>query len=284
MATARASALAARLDALRRGGRSSVPYQEPSGVEMQTYGAWVRGAAQAARDGAAPPTGGPAGFALEVIEGQWLLREDGAPRGAGAVVLPPNAPAGAPIVEAPHTFHDVGTLPIALEAFAEGPAAALLVNTVHRAASRPGGPDGAGGGENDTAELSSDLAHAPRSFFLAAHEVLLDVRPDALVIQLHGFADGTATGAAVVLSAAGTRADPAPAARALRSELGDGVVDIAPARHPQLGGLTNVEALACRRRAARFLHVELSRSLRDRLLRDAPARAAFVRRLLASAP
>jgi hypothetical protein len=121
-----------RLDRARRGGRKTVQYREPTRVEELAHAAWVREAMAAAIEGRPPPTTAPKGFKLVDMKGLWVLRElRNTRRGAGTVVL--RAGQARPIlVEAPHTFFDRGTLPIALAVFEAQKARALLINTAHR--------------------------------------------------------------------------------------------------------------------------------------------------------
>lgn len=273
-----ASLLASRLEALRKGGRRDVPYRAPTPDEERAYSAWIEAVSRASLTGAPPSVAPPPGFALERIAGVWLLSE--APdmrRGAGALALR-IGPAAPVIVEAPHTFFDVGTLAVALDAFDAGRCRALLINTVHRYAS--GRPDAeAKEGEEDGGDAPSDVAHAASSFFLSAHRSLLAAEPGAWTVQLHGFADDRAPSVEVILSASVTSAPLGPVAARARAVLGDTI-----RRYPEeirvLGALTNVQAAASRDAGAPFLHVELSRTLRDRLAADADLRrraaAAFV--------
>jgi len=256
-------ALRARIDDLRRGGRDRVAYLPPNEEEAASYARWLRTVALAARDGTAPPTEAPPGFRVEVLPAapDFLIisEQDGARRGAGVVVLR-RGPARAVLVEAPHTFFDQGTLPLAVIGFAEHAARGLVVNTVHRFR----GP-----------EALSDVAHADASFFLLAHEVLLEAFPAILCIQLHGFSDERAPGASVILSAAGSSATPPTAGVA--AAIGGGV-RVFPDDIGDLGGTTNVQGGASRRAGAPFMHVEIARSLRDRLASD----DALARRLVAA--
>jgi hypothetical protein len=275
-------ALAARLEELRRGGRRDIPYRPPEPAEERAYSDWVLAVARAATAGEDPSAAlPPPGFVLERIHDMWLLAEvHEQRRGAGAVVLRPGA-ASPVLVEAPHTFFDVGTLPIALAAFDAGRCRALLINTVHRYASRRGDVDT--GSDDDDGGVVSDVAHAPSSFFLAAHRVLLGSAPPLRTVQLHGFADDKAPGADLILSASGTGGPVDAVATRLREVLGEGV-----RRYPQdvriLGGTKNVQAAASREAAAPFLHVEMSRSLRDRLVNDADLRRRVGAALVSPAP
>ncbi len=257
-------ALAARLEALRLGGRRDVPYRPPQPEEELAYTEWVTAVTRAAIAGETPTAAPPPGFALERVHDVWLLAEEAdGRRGAGAVAVRIGGAAPA-LVEAPHTFFDMGTLPIALAAFDAGRCRALLVNTVHRHAA--GGGD-TGAGEDDGGGFVSDVAHAPSSFFLAAHRALLGLAPAPATVQIHGFADHNAPGAGVILSASGSSAPLDGVADRLRAVVGDGVRRY-PAEVSVLGGLKNVQAAASRTAGAPFLHVEISRTLRDRLAAD----------------
>jgi hypothetical protein len=254
-----------RIDHLRRGGRDRIAYLPPIPSEALAYAIWVRTAAEAARDGAPLEGECPPGFRLEVLPAAphlWLLsEEEDARRGAGVVILRRGRAASA-LVEAPHTFFDRGTLPIALTAFESCGARALVVNTVHRFR---------------MPARSADVAHAELSFFLLAHEALLEAFPGLPCIQLHGFSEDRAPGASVILSAAGSGA--AVPAKSLRAVVGE-EVRVYPDEIRKLGGMTNVEARASRRAGAPFLHVEIARGLRDRLTADEDLARRFVHALM----
>ena len=182
-------ALRSHIDDLRRGGRDRVAYAPPTPQEAAAYKSWVKRVALAAKLGAPMPSGAPPGFELEALSvapDLWLLAErDAARRGAGAVVLR-RGDANNVVIEAPHTFFDQGTLPIALVAFDSQRARGLLVNTVHRFRAAMTRAHGAEGDEDEPrAAVSSDVAHAERSFFLDAHDALLETFPNA-TIQLTG--------------------------------------------------------------------------------------------------
>jgi hypothetical protein len=270
--------LAARLEVLRKGGRRDVSYRPPMPDEERAYSAWVQAVARAAIAGETPAVTPPPGFALERIVDVWLLSETpDMRRGAGAIAL--RIGRAAPVlVQAPHTFFDMGTLPVALDAFDGGRCRALLINTVHRYASGRGEAGGTDGDE-DANDAVSDVAHAPASFFLAGHRALLAAEAGAWTVQLHGFADDRAPGVDVILSASVTTAPLGPVAARARAVLGDSV-RLYPDEIRVLGALKNVEASASRAAGAPFLHVEMSRALRDRLGSDEALRrraaSAFV--------
>ena len=244
-----------KLAAARRAGRKGASYRIPSAAELQRTRRWL------AQLLAAPSAqAGPDGFSSErVAAGQLLIHH---PRrvGAGALVL--STPATAPwLVEVPHSYFDRRTLEVGLAVFQQMRARALLVNTVHR-----GVRQSRDGGERRSSS-ASDMAQAPQSYFQTAHEALLAASPRVVTVQFHGFADASAPGVDVIVSAADTSANIAELAASLeRLELG--AVKRYPEQVAVLGGTTNVQARSCRARKLPFIHVELSATLRDRLHGD----------------
>ena len=278
--------LSAKLQELRRGGRDTVVYVAPSEEEAEAYRAWIRDAAGRASRGEAPPESAPPGFEIDRTSGGaavWLLAEKAQHRrGAGAIALRVGPKPTPVIVEAPHTFFDAGTLPIAVAAFQRSGCRALLINTVHRYNPRLRGESSEGDGDEDGTQVSAaDVAHTARSFFLVAHEELQAVFPRAIAVQLHGFRDEVERGASVIVSAAGTRTVVGPIASSLRAVLGAPSVRVFPDDVRVLGGTTNVQARASVRSGALFVHVELSKTFRDTLVADARARDRFIDGLLA---
>lgn len=316
-------ALEERLAKLRKGGRRTITYKAPTDAEERAYAAWVRDALVAATERKEPPKKAPAGFSLRVLGDVWLLEEvRRRKRGAGVVVM--RTGRARPIfVEAPHTFHDAGTLPIALAVFEAQAARVLLVNTAHRYIDRPadaakdaGAKDekAAAGSKEKAADegdevdekdeaddekgaaveepagvdrdeaddpnvaapvVASDVAHAERSFFHAAHRELVALVKGAVTVQIHGFKDDKSEGTGVIVSAAKTNAD----AAALAARLGPAVegtkVRLYPTDVSILGGTINQQARTCRELGAPFFHIEIARTLRDGLGADKQKRARF---------
>ncbi|WP_437961895.1 hypothetical protein WME76_21120 [Sorangium sp. So ce119] len=329
-------ALGEQIAPLRKGGRRLIA-EPPDDAEDTAYVAWVAAAGLAAQNKLPPPVA-PPGFGLRAVPGRdlWVLSEEPKEkkrrRGAAAVVLRTGAAAPL-IVEAPHTFFDRGTLPVALAVFDAQRARALVVNTSHRYGGGPkpgdaagddegaeegegaggegagdegadgettgggartaggrghgggGGDLGAGGGargerraarERLVASLAfADVAHAERSFFLSAHRALLQSFPGMPAVQLHGFQDSSAADAAAIASAVGPGADLERLLAPLRAVVSDGKVLAYPADINKLGGATNVQARWSRQMGAPFYHVEMSRTLRDKLIEDAEYRRRF---------
>jgi hypothetical protein len=271
------------IDRIRElGSGAGVRYAAPSPAEEASFRAWVRAALAAAPSNEPPQLAPPQGFALEAsTSGRWLLRELARhQRGAGLVVLR-TGPSQPWIIEAPHTRFEAGTLELAVSCFELFSARALLVDTMRRTQSEDRDLD-----LDDRRELArsgraeSDLAHAEHSFFLAAHTEMIAADPGLSTLQLHGYRDERATEVSVVISAAGSRARIGPAAAELAALFGPAVRRY-PDQIRDLGGTTNVQAGASRSAGSGFVHIELSRSARERLRTDAGLRAEFARRLKA---
>ncbi|MEY4547181.1 MAG: hypothetical protein RL685_3376 [Pseudomonadota bacterium] len=271
------SRLRREVEELRQGGKSSVDYRAPTADELNDFRSWVDGRLRSLTDSAAGEVAAPAGFRLLDLGsiGPLLAEERHQRRGAGVLAL--RAGATQPwVIEVPHSFFDEGTLEVGLNAFVLTNARALLVNTVHRYRSRASAPaDGADTSDDDDDSVSSDVAHAESSFFLTAHTALVDSLGDVGVVQLHGYGDASAPKADVVISAAGSRADPVPAAKALERALGLRVA-VYPKQIRKLGGTKNVQARYSISVGRPFLHVEMSRSLRKELTAEPERLRAFI--------
>lgn len=250
-----------------RRSAAGVRYVSPNSSELEVFEGWFRALVEGAEATTAPEGAAPAGFELDAADAPlWIAGERVTERrGAGAYMLRAGV-ASRWVVQAPHTFFDVGTLEIALDCFHALNARALFVNTVRR--SNVGGEALE---QEERAELArsgeagSDLAHAPHSFFTTAHAVLARAAPAYAVLQIHGFRDELLPGVSAVVSAAGTNASVNALSRQLRAVLGPDAVRLYPSEVRKLGGTRNVQAQLSKREGAAFIHLELSRTLRQRL-------------------
>jgi hypothetical protein len=276
------SRLRRELDTLRQGGKTKVVYRAGSAEELDGYRRWVDGYLRFAARGTPPEATAPPGFRVLELPGVDLLAEQQAERrGAGVLVLR-SAEAEPWVIEVPHSFFDEGTLEIGLDAFVWGRARALLVNTVHRYRALAAAPNDDASDSDDDDSSISDVAHAEASFFLTAHAACVDNLGDVGIVQLHGFSDASAAQADLVLSPAGSRADPVPIARALERALGIRVA-IYPTQIHKLGGTRNRQAHYSISVGRPFLHVEISKSLRKQLTQDPERLRRFADALLGSA-
>lgn len=182
----------------------------------------------------------------------WVLAEsrgeDGSwPHGWGLYVFAAGA-ADPLVVEVPHPVHDVNTPQAGVETFRRGDAQALLVAGTHRYANSDG---------------SSDVAHEAGTMFALVHRAIVTERQT--VAQFHGFdGSGSEDLGDIVLSAGEPTPDVAvdPVTDSLTAA-GFDVCQYDGEHCADLGGTQNVQGEWCRMVNARFLHVELSREVRD---------------------
>jgi hypothetical protein len=187
------------------------------------------------------------------------------------------------VIQVPHSFFDEGTLSLGLEMARVSLARALFVNTVHRFASAPPMSD-----ESLAPSFSfADVAHAPASAFLTVTAATLEALPTATIFQLHGFSDRSDaehTRTAVVVSPGAASLGASLAATVveqLRTLLGADSALLYPRDTQLLGGVTNQQGVWVKSHPpARFLHIEISRTLRDRMSADVFLRRRFARALV----
>lgn len=200
-------------------------------------------------------------------------------RGRGFYLLDRTAsPEGNLLVQAPHRFKDLDTGKIVAALVQGGRFRAAAWNTVPRWA-----PD-------DRSDRSSDVAHIDVSFFNAFTLAFAEAYPDGAVVQVHGFArehrDTAAGRDADVIVSSGTRQLREPAHRVhgcLNAAL-DGAVLAYGEDVFELGATTNRNAAALRRNGFdRFVHVELAREMRRRLLAEPVVQDRLRRCLLKAA-
>lgn len=204
-------------------------------------------------------------------------------RGSGVYIFRLGAVPRERVVQIPHSFFDRGTLELGTELAHAAQARALFVNTVHRY--QGGRPPPLG--EEGRADAPADLAHQDRTFFQSFTGAALAVLPQPQVLQLHGFADGSVPEcprALVVVSpgvAAAGAAEAAQVAERLGALLGHDRVLLYPRDTRRFGALRNAQGrLVAEDGRASFLHLELSHTLRMRLLEDAALRCAFIAAVL----
>jgi hypothetical protein len=197
----------------------------------------------------------------------WVLRESPDRReGRGFYVLRRGSASGLAL-QAVHSFYDLHTRVITWELFAASDANAAAFNTQHRNV--------------------IDLAHVDDSYMNAFTSALVRLRPNALVVQLHGFArqkrtTGNAATADIILSNGTTRPSRGfrLAARSFERGFLHGSTLTYPYDTPELGGTTNRQGEIVRAAGHDgFMHVELSASLRRRLCDEASVRSDLLKNL-----
>lgn len=171
-------------------------------------------------------------------------------------------------LQAPHRFFDLDTAAIAEMGWQAGIAELFMMNSVHRHA-----------GQVQDPVVNSDMSSARRSALLAASEAWLAVNPDGIIVQLHGFATAKretpeARSAGIILSH-GTRERFLTDTRlhSIQACL-TRLLNVQVLRYPEqvgeLGGTLNnvAKALASWGKSEQFIHVEMSREVRETLVKD----------------
>lgn len=190
----------------------------------------------------------------------------GARRGTGLYLFRDgdDEAAGGLALQAPHRYSDLDTGTIARRLIEARPVAAAAWNTAPRRY------------ESDGFIIDADLAHVATSHFNALARAFAALRPEGLIVQLHGFTAGkrrTVSGNASDVIASGAVEIPGPAVRArvrcIAAGFGGWRVSLFPDEVEELGGLTNANAAAARAVSdIPFLHLELSRPARRQLVAD----------------
>ena len=184
---------------------------------------------------------------------------------------------GAPVLlQAPHRDEDVGTGTIVAQLMEEHDFKAAAWNTI------PRWYDGVSG------RVDADLAHIEVSHFNAFGLAFARVFPEGRVVQIHGFSRekrSTASGrSASIIVSSGTKLAGFAArmiADCLASTLTAETVLLYPTQVRELGATTNTNAQALRANGFHnFVHIELSREMRDALVADPDLRTRFGKSIL----
>ena len=199
----------------------------------------------------------------------WAL-SDVEGRGRGFYLFRGPASTGG-LLMAPHRYADADTGRIGLAMAREGDFSVTAWNTTHRYEAGSGDPRGI-----------SDFAHRPDSPFTALTRSFARVFPDRAVIQIHGYANGHRKGRVgrssdVIVSAGGLRPDWLPILGRCLDAAGMGTVLTYPDQVSELGGTTNVSGRILRSMGlSSFVHLEMNREVRTRLLDEGELRKDFI--------
>ena len=193
------------------------------------------------------------GFFMRVDEDILVLWGRNDPHGLFAIRL---GPARDLLIQAPHSYFDLGTGELASALFRETGARALFLNSAHRFG-------GAGGQaelfEDPEGPSAPDVAHRPFSAFQSATFGFLEASQLPFVVQIHGYR--SRDGEAAVISP-GSALQPndllEPIFESLRGYESGAVTG---EQVPELAGRQNVQGQICANRAS-FVHLELSRETR----------------------
>lgn len=215
----------------------------------------------------------PAGFTAHTVDtpfrGLAVDEPEGRCHGGGTYLLRSGAAVLPLLVTAPHRGADRYTGPLVMALMAEGRAAAAGWNSVPRRSNCSSG--------------TSDLARIERHPFTALSAGFARAHPNGRVVQVHGFDRHRRTtpegqAASIILSSGSTRVSPAvgTVAECLRDSLPAERVAVFPTDVSELGALRNAQGRRLRAIGFDgFVHVELSLSLRERLMSDVALRRRF---------
>ena len=173
-------------------------------------------------------------------DGSW-------PHAWGMYVFSP-ASASDTAVEVPHPVAEVNVEDVGVELFRKANAEDLFIAGAHRYANTDG---------------SADVAHEDSSVFDGIHEAAVESATD--VVQPHGFSQASHPDCGEVAVSAG-KAPPTDLARKVHGDLrgaGFDAVLYDGNACPDLGATTNVQGVSTRAAGADFLHVEISKPIRD---------------------
>lgn len=192
--------------------------------------------------------------------GFFVFRRDPAPETRADVLL------------VPHGFKDEMTRDIGLALFHQGRFAAAAWNTVPRSY------------ERNSVSVDADMAHLPGTWFTAFALAAARAWPTGQTLQIHGFDQGKrksdAAAEADMILSNGTRTAGPQLRRqqqCLASALTRPVLLYSESMR-ELGGTTNVQGAALRELGyPGFVHIEMSRPLRQALRDDEATRAALLR-------
>ncbi len=170
-------------------------------------------------------------------------------------------------LQAPHSFKEYHTRQLVLTMMRESNVAAAAWNTVPRTFKQFG------------ATIDADVVHQEFTFYKAFSRAFATLHSNGYIIQIHGFAQKkrkTRAGAVADMIISSGRQDPGPAVLTLGQCLKQripGVVQIYPRDVLELGATTNTIGRALMQIGHQgFIHIEISRQIRERMLNEAALR------------
>ncbi|NOT10433.1 MAG: hypothetical protein HOP23_01120 [Methylococcaceae bacterium] len=176
------------------------------------------------------------------------------------------------LLQAPHADTDLYTGKITSRLFLEGPFKAAQWNTVSRKTLIEG------------QDYPADMAHLPDTYWQAFTQAFAEKYSDGKIIQLHGYEQNsrkTRAGEAsdMILSAGHT--DPPQWVKQTADCLKNafpGRVSLYPVDVKELGGTTNVQGKLLQQLGHNgFLHIEMSKKLRQQLLDQSETRSLLIK-------
>lgn len=169
--------------------------------------------------------------------------------------------------QSPHPRFDRGTGDLVLDLFLESKARAAMWATHHRHRAT----------DDELREdrvHPADVAAEPGSLFQAMTVAVAVGDLDLRIVQVHGFAQRSAPDTDAIVSGGQTLAEPQAVGERLRALFGRVAVYGDDTR--ELGGVRNAQGRLLARWPGRFLHLELSPVVRERMSEDAVMRGLVV--------
>lgn len=171
-------------------------------------------------------------------------------------------------LQAPHRYFDLHTGAIATMGWKASLAEAYMTNSIHRHA-----------GQSQKPKVNSDISNARRSPLLAASEAWITENAEGIIVQLHGYAKNKRTTQAArdadIILSHGTKERFFQSNNLHRIQTClTALLNVNVLRYPEqvgeLGGTQNnvAQALADWGKSEQFIHVEMSREVRDSLVAD----------------
>ncbi|MEL7305550.1 MAG: hypothetical protein AAGJ56_06920 [Myxococcota bacterium] len=197
----------------------------------------------------------------------WIALLERGPEfsGTGGYVFRRGAVEAEVLIQAPHTFHDLFTAPIAYDVFVETGVRAFFFNTIHRYRHETL--------QSAAVDHPGDLAHNNASFFHAMSTAYLTRHPTAVALQIHGFNNPRLQERGVRAVVSGGITSPTDTSilltKALSNTFGEAVALYGEKVH-SYGATTNSLSRWCAQHAiGQFLHLELDFEAREKF-RDEP--------------
>ncbi|RUO63653.1 hypothetical protein [Pseudidiomarina insulisalsae] len=187
--------------------------------------------------------------------------------GWGAFGYRPTHPVSV-FLQTPHRYFDLHTAVIAETGWTNDLVQLYMSNSIHRYA-----------GQNQKPKVNSDISNARRSPLLAASEAWIAENPEGVIVQLHGYSKSkrsTVEGrnSDIILSHGTTEQFMHETRLHEIQTCLTALLNVTVLRYPaevgELGGTQNnvAQALASWGKSEQFVHVEMSRGVRDALAGD----------------
>lgn len=199
-----------------------------------------------------------AGFLLGFLSNQiFIIKESHPGFHGGGLYLIRCEKAVNLVIQAPHSYFDLNTGKLATLLFFESQVRGLFLNTIHRYQSEPGE-------KKEDPVHPADVAHEPGSWFHAATVGAALGLSSLRFVQLHGF-EQRKSRSQLILSSGLRNHPPRILSQGLNAHFAP--LETFGMNGKILGATTNVQQQALNQmRPGRFVHLEMTRPLREKLI------------------